>query len=226
MRLLDGCACAGLAGDGYAQAGWEVFAVDVDRKALEHNAHPWLCGDVLTLLADRRFMAQFDAVHLSPPCQLYSATRQLARAQGKGRGRAVDLLTPVLELVRDLEVPWVVENVPRSPLEGLDTLRLCGSMFGLAVQRHRLFYSNVDLGPALECDHSTFEADPVTGKPRPWGVYYAMGDSIPSGGRTSPTLEHAMVAMGVEREVPWRYLCEGLPPAYTELVGRRLAAAL
>ena len=65
----------------------------------------------------------------------------------------------------------------------------------------------------------SFDPDPVTGKPRPWGVYYAMGDNIPSGGRTCTSLEHAMECMGVGRRVPWQYLREGLPPAFTHHIG-------
>lgn len=231
VRLLDAFSCAGIGADGYARAGWEVVCVDNDPKALAHNPHETVLADALTLLADPGFMSEFDAVHASPPCQLFSATRRLAVAQGKGQGRAVDLLTPTLQVLGDLlddqewDMPWVVENVPRSPLKAMGAVQLCGSSFGLKVQRHRLFLSNVPI-PQPACDHSTFDPDPVTGKPRPWGVYYAKGDNIPSGGRTCLTTEHAMECMGVEREVPWPYLCEALPPAYTEHVGRALLAEL
>lgn len=224
--LLDACSCAGLGADGYAAAGWRVVCLDIDAKALRHNPHETVRGDVLTLLADEGFMAQFDAVHASFPCQLFSATRKLAEAQGKGQGRAVDLLTPGLDLLRRWGGPYIVENVERSPLRDLSHVRLCGSSWGLKVQRHRLFHSNVAGLTGLPCDHSTFDIDPVSGKPRPWGVYYAKGDNIPSGGRTCLTLEHGMEAMGVEREVPWRYLCEGLPPVYTQHLGKQLMEVL
>lgn len=220
--LLDACSCAGLGADGYAAAGWRVVCLDNDPKALAHNPHETVFGDVLTLLADPGFMAQFDAVHASFPCQLFSATRKLAEAQGKGQGRAVDLLTPGLELLHRWGGPFIVENVERSPLRDLPHVRLCGSSWGLKVQRHRLFHSNVDGLTGLPCDHSVFDIDPITGKPRPWGVYYAKGDNIPNGRRTCLTLEHGMECMGVEREVPWRYLCEGLPPVYTQHLGKQL----
>lgn len=232
--LADLCACAGLGADGYVQAGFRVHCVDIDQRALRHNPHETEIGDVLALLRDRDWVAQFDALHISPPCQLFSATRKLAEAQGKGKGRAVDLLTPVLEALEDVEIPWVVENVERSPLKAKPgVVRLCGSSFGLKVQRHRLFYSNVDLGMSPACDHTTFDRDPITGKPRPWGVYYAMGDNIPSGGRTATSWEQACELLGVgsdrlpfyetdQKSAAWKHLCEGLPPAYTRWVGERL----
>jgi DNA (cytosine-5)-methyltransferase 1 len=225
--LLDAFSCAGLGADGYADH-FEVVCLDNDENALKHNPHHVVHGDAMRLLNDPGFMGQFDAIHASPPCQGFSATRQLALAQGKGNGkRTVDLLTPVIDLFDGLGTPYVIENVERSPLRTMPgVVRLCGSSFGLKVQRHRLFLSNVDLGPSPACDHSSFEPDPVTGKPRPWGVYYAKGDNIPSGGRTCLSVEHGMECMGVARLVPWKYLCEGLPPVYTSWLGARLAAHL
>lgn len=229
MRLLDAFSCAAIGADGYRDAGWEVVCVDNDHRALRHAAaagYETVHGDAMVLLNDPGFMGQFDAIHASPPCQLFSATRRLADAQGKGRGRAVDLLHPVIDLFDGLDTPYVIENVERSPLRfHKRTVRLCGSSFGLKVQRHRLFLSNVPL-EVPGCDHSTFDADPITGKPRPWGVYYAKGDNIPSGGRTVATLEDGMAAMGVTRQVPWKYLCEALPPAFTRHLGEQLAAHL
>lgn len=228
--LLDAFSCTGLGAGGYRDAGFEVVCLDNDEKALDHAQAAGfhvILGDAVRLLADAGFMRQFEVVHASPPCQLFSATRRLAVAQGKGTGRAVDLLSPVLDIFDGLETPWVVENVERSPLKRMGAVRLCGSSFGLKVQRHRLFLSNVDLGVPPACRHDRFDIDPVTGKPRPWGVYYAKGDSIPSGGRTCLSDEHGHECMGVtDRRVPWRYLCEGLPPVYTEWVGRQLMAHL
>lgn len=224
--LLDAFSCAGIGADGYKAAGFDVVCLDNNEKALKWNPHHVVHGDAMRLLNDPGFMAQFDAIHASPPCQLFSATRRLADAQGKGQGRAVDLLHPVLDLFDGLDTPYVIENVERSPLKAYGAARLCGSAFGLKVQRHRLFLSNVTPLHGTECDHATFEPDPVTGKPRPWGVYYAKGDNIPSGGRTCLSVEHAMECMGVTREVPWKYLCEAIPPAFTEHIGAQLLAAL
>lgn len=222
-RLLDLFSCAGIGADGYVRAGFKVTCVDTDAKALAHCPWDKLEADALEVLRDREFLRRFDAIHASPPCQGFTAARELAKAQGKGDGaKTLDLLTPTLELLADVEIPWVVENVPRSPLAKMEgNVQLCGSAFGLGVQRHRLFLGNKPL-EGVGCEHERFEADPVTGKPRPWGVYYAAGDNIPSGGRTARDVDHAMEVMGVGRRVPWDYLKEGLPPAYTEFIGKQM----
>lgn len=230
-RMLDLFSCAGLAADGYANH-FDVTCVDADHRPLKYNPHNPQHSDAMAILADHDFLNTFDVVVASPPCQGYSATRKLADAQGKGQGRAVDLLQPVLDALRAWGGTWVVENVERSPLrDEANTLKLCGSQFGLEVQRHRLFTMSDDLDAAsmaMPCAHSSFPTDPISGKPRPWGVYYAKGDSIPNGGRTVLTLEQGKDAMGVpqDRQVPWKYLCEGLPPAYTDYIGARVLASL
>lgn len=237
--LLDLFSCAGLVADGYALAGFDVVAVDNDPAALRHNPHSQANADAMRVLAGEPFtttdgtrwrLSDFDAVHASPPCQIHSATRKLADAQGRGQGRAVDLLGPTLDALAAVDVPWVVENVERSPLRAHPGVaKVCGSAFGLKVQRHRLFAPSPGLVlESTRCNHAgAFDRDPVTGKPRPWGVYYSKGDSIPSGGRTALTDDHAHEVMGVtHRRLPWRFLCEGLPVPYGAWVGRQVLAAV
>lgn len=227
--LLDAFSCGGMAADGYAAAGWEVVALDNDRRALRHNPHPSILGDAMRYLGDTGFLRQFDAIHASPPCQLFSDTRSLATAQGRGFGKAVDLLTPTLEALSATDVPWVVENVPRSPLRGREgAVTLCGSSWGLGVQRHRLFLPSPGL--RLEgsvCDHSRFPLSERSGKPAPWGVYYNKGEGHAGHGRIVTTDAQGHEVMGMtRRSLPWRYLKEGLPPVYTEYIGRQMLAAL
>lgn len=217
MRLLDLFCGAGLAADGYAQAGWDVIGVDISPQP----AYPYefVQRDALDVLRSEDLF-YFAAIHASPPCQLHTRAKHLRDAQG-GESRFVDLLTPTLMALDGRSIPWVVENVPGAP--GMENaITLCGSMFGLKVQRHRLFLSNVPLTAPSLCDHSTFEPDPITGKPRPWGVYHDPSDNIPKGGRTCRDATHAAECMGVTREIPWAGLKEGIPPAYTKWVGAQL----
>ena len=104
-------------------------------------------------------------------------------------------------------------------------VRVYGSSFDLQVQRHRLFLSNVPLRGS-ECHHEKFPLDLVSGKPRPWGVYYAAGDSIPKGGRTARNVEHGRELFGVTRPLKWDELKEGFPPIYTSFIGTQVRAAL
>jgi DNA (cytosine-5)-methyltransferase 1 len=212
MKLLDLFCGAGMASDGYAAAGYEVHGVDVNSQP--NYPYPFTQADALGILMTDK-PAEFDLIHASPPCQAHTRAKHLRAAQG-GKSKYADLLTPTLELLRQRwnHKVWVVENVPGSP--GMDDASVeCGSAYGLGVRRHRLFLSNRPL-ESSGCWHK------VQG--RPWGVYHVMGDSIPKGGRTALNLEHGLEVMGVSRSIPWDSLKEGFPPAYTEHVGRQLAA--
>jgi DNA (cytosine-5)-methyltransferase 1 len=72
---LDLFCCAGGAGVGYGEAGFEVVGVDI--KPQPNYPLPFIQCDVLKL--DAKFIALFDAVHASPPCQSYS---DLAKRNG------------------------------------------------------------------------------------------------------------------------------------------------
>lgn len=192
---------------GYYRAGFDV--VGVDLNAQPEYPFEFIQYDALAFPLDG-----FDAIHASPPCQLFSRAGKLREAQG-GKASSLDLLTPMLaRLSWHSDVPWVVENVPGAPLEGLT---LCGSMFGLGVRRHRIFESCMALLAPGPCRHAE--------QGRPVGVYHVLNDEVPSGGRTAKTLEEGQAAMGIDW-MPWASLKEAIPPAYTEHLGRQLLAAL
>ncbi|HSZ74081.1 MAG TPA: DNA cytosine methyltransferase [Rhizomicrobium sp.] len=108
LRLLDLFCCAGGAGVGYSRAGFEV--VGVDNKPQPNYPLPFIQADALTL--DPKFIALFDAVHASPPCQSYS---DLAK-----RNRNADewprLIEPVREMLVRSGLPYIIENVDGAPL--------------------------------------------------------------------------------------------------------------
>ena len=123
-RLLDlGCKAGG-ASRGYHNAGWEVVGVDISpqpRYPFEFHQ-----ADMLTFPLDG-----FDAYHASPPCQTWSAYRR--RGSGVGDGYP-DLIEPMRERLAATGKPYVIENIPGSPLR--DWVQLCGSSFWLDVKRH------------------------------------------------------------------------------------------
>lgn len=240
--IADLCCGGGLAADGYAAVFGARAIHGFDLYEQPCYPYPFAQADVVDLLASDR-LEQATALHTSFPCQLFTTGAHLRTAQG-GTSRFLDLLTPGLAALRARwsHKPWIVENVEdnrglvrkiMAPQPGEYLTLLCGSMFGLQVQRHRLFLTNFPVrtpppldGPGLYraqgCDHSAFPPDPVTGRPRPWGVYHVKGDQVPSGGRTALSAEHAREVMGSHRSLPWDVVKEGFPPAYTSWVGADL----
>lgn len=237
--LLDVCCCAGLGADGYESAGVRIGR-GVDLFEQPHYPYPFTQADGLEVLGGRPFLRHvvdpdaFDALHTSWPCQPFTRARHLRDAQGGKARFGVDLLTPGLALLRErwAHKAWIVENVPSrevtaimAPRAGEYLTTLCGSMFGLDVQRHRHFLTNFPVVP-LPCRHERFPLDPISGKPRPWGVYHVAADSVPAGGRTARDAEHGRHVMGSRRLLPWDALKEGFPPAYTAYIGAHLLVHL
>ena len=211
MKLLDLFCGVGGASVGYARAGFEVYGVDL--KHGKRYPFTYLRADVLDVLADAQFIQQFDVIHASPPCQTHSITQHLRNAQGKSTSK-IDLIPETRAALILSGKPYVIENVPGSPL--IDPIQLCGSSFGLKVRRHRLFESNVAL-TGSECLHDE--------QGRPVGVYGSLRDDIPNGGKTANSIDEARQAMGISWGI-WSELVEAIPPFYTLYLGNQLRELL
>jgi DNA (cytosine-5)-methyltransferase 1 len=161
----------------------------------------------------------FDAAHASPPCQRHSKAVKVANRQNHP-----DLLGPTRRRLRASGLPYVIENVPGSPL--IDAIQLCGSAFGLPIQRHRRFESNVML-MANGCAHKAYPQvyPPAWNRTTPLRVL-----SISGGYQKRQLGEDFMAqhkaAMGIDWDIGYDELSEAIPPAYTEWIGRQLLAAL
>lgn len=207
MKLLDLYCKAGGASMGYHLAGFDVIGIDI--KLQKRYPFEFIQADALEVLADKSFIAQFDVIAASPPCQTHSATRHLRNAQGKGTDK-VDLIPQTRKALIDSGKTYIIENVVGAPL--IDPILLCGSSFDLKVRRHRLFESNVPLvGKA--CDHKS--------QGKPVGIYGSMRDEIPNGGHTAKSIEQAREAMGIDWMI-WGELVEAIPPVYTKWIGEQL----
>jgi DNA (cytosine-5)-methyltransferase 1 len=207
-RLLDLFCGAGGAAMGYARAGFEVVGVDINPQP--HYPFEFHQADAMTYPLDG-----FDAIHASPPCQSY--TRKHAN-WGRKRTNVIvhpDLLGPIRERLATHGAPYVIENVPGSPIHA--GVLLCGTMFGLRILKHRYFETNWPL-PALApagCNHEDVynpwqgigrtNAEHQLAQGTPW---------IPGGGGSSR-------AKGITGD-----LNNAIPPAYTEWVGYQLMVAL
>lgn len=225
MRLLDLFCGAGGASKGYHRAGFDVVGIDIapqprypfgfhhddavsclDRMVNANGHATFTYPDGRTELLG---LADFDAIHASPPCQRYST------ATGASRDRHPDLVAPVRALMAGRL--YVIENVAQAPL--VDPVILCGSAFGLRVRRHRAFESSAPLS-GTGCHHSE--------QGRPVGVYGQHPDRRqhfrPNGtqrGTKATSLDHARRAMGIPW-MTWPELAEAIPPAFTQWIGAQL----
>lgn len=225
-RLLDLCGCEGGAAAGYMAAGWHVTSVDLDAAALKRNpADEKVEADALFYLVSN--WRDFDAFHLSAPCQ-----RWAANGGNPAASSWPDLITPGRDYLEATGKPYVMENVIKAPLRR--DLILCGSMFDLTatdtdgttlhLRRHRVFESNVPLTAPRPCRH-----------PRgvQWaGVYGgARGDKheakhVRRGGYVPPDAEVQSNLLG---GVPWmtgKGRRECIPPVYAQHVGTQLIEAI
>lgn len=195
---------------GYARAGYEMTAVDIER----HDKHPeiaeFIQADAMDVLADREFLDRFVLVHTGPPCQGYC----VMSAEDNTHPR---LIQPVRELLKAWGGTYVIENVVGARAHLDHPVQLCGQTLGLGVQRHRLFESNAFLY-GVECRH----------RGTPIGVYgdhpdattYARPDGT-SRGRRARSLPEGQSAMGIDW-MDWSDLTESIPPAFTEFLGSQL----
>lgn len=203
MRILDLFCGAGGASEGLFRALPYADITGVDIKPQKNYPFRFLLGDAMTFPLDA-----YDLVWASPPCQLFTSAGHLRKAQGRKSKEKVDLLTPTLKRLKEWGGNYIVENVVGAPLDGFI---LCGSSFGLKVRRHRVFQTSFPITtPIPPCRHKE--------QGRPVGVYHAMNDSIPKGGRTARTLQEGRDAMGIQW-MSWRELTQAIPPVYSEWIG-------
>lgn len=211
-RLLDLFCGAGGAGVGYARVGFRVVGIDLSPQP----NYPFRFMQMDALACPSAFLARFDAIHASPPCQGYS---QLTL----DRSRHPRLIEPVRAMLEASGLPYVIENVPSARPSLRDPVRLCGSTFGLDVRRHRYFETN---WPAVgaPCNHRwqtpRFPVPDKRSATRSRVVVPVYGQLNYQG-----DLALRQAAMGID----WMgntELIAAIPPAYTEYIGRQLAAFL
>lgn len=214
--LVDVCCCAGGATRGYQQAGFYVAGNDLAPQP-RYCGDEFHRGDALEFVGacirrgNRLPDGQPIAVwHGSPPCQRFSA---MSNCRPGLAGEYPDMVAALRALFESSGLPYVLENVPGSPVR--PDVTLCGAMFGRELYRHRLFESNVPLPQPGHPEHAVPASR--AGHWRPGTVMSVAGNV---GG-----VAHARKIMGMD----WtnrRELGEAIPPYYTEFLGRHLLAAI
>jgi DNA (cytosine-5)-methyltransferase 1 len=191
---------------GYHRAGFDVVGVDINPQP--NYPFEFHQADAMTFPLDG-----FDAVHASPPCQMYSrALRHMSAPQPM-------LIDATRARLAENGAPWVIENVEGSPLPsqsdlfGAHGVMLCGTAFGLRVYRHRLFETSFPVsGPP--CKHTRPAMNPHNQAARDL-MYEEFGRGDPE------------IIWRREMGVEWmgRYEArEAIPPVFTEHIGSYLMA--
>jgi DNA (cytosine-5)-methyltransferase 1 len=213
-RLLDLFCGAGGAARGYHDAGFDV--VGVDSNPQPNYPYEFRGMDALDMLAalvrDGNLpWDHFDAIHASPVCYGWS---QMRYCRPGSRDDQPDYITPLRPLLQASGLPYVIENVPGAPLE--NPVQLCGSSFGLTLQRHRWFETSWFVWNPPTCDHES----------NPWNPEFKHSTGRQK--RRVPVIGEWRVPLGLQQQamgVDWmtlRELQEAIPPAYTEWLGSRL----
>lgn len=230
----------GFSRDRYPFPSWQGDAIQaltrlLDGGQLAFQAKEWRAdfgprGGTTVWLG----LADFDAIHASPPCQHASAGTRAARANGTSDHPA--LIEPTRELLEQTGLPWVIENVKGAALR--DPIMLCGSHFGLVandedglplrLERHRLFESNFTIdapGPCVH-DESRWAAGVYGGgrgrKPGQTAAEHRYAcRKIRKGGYTPKSKKVQQELLGID----WMTkggMAQSLPPVYTEFIGRQM----
>jgi hypothetical protein len=205
-RLLDLFCGAGGAGRGYQMAGFHVTGVDIKPQP-RYAGDVFIQGDALEYAAAHGH--EYDAIHASPPCQFASRTNPASRVNHK------NMIPATRDLLLKIGRPYVIENVEDARRHLIAPLKLCGTMFGLPIFRHRYFeyvpnFIRIEYGERLYCQHIK---DPilVTGTPRrKWQAR-----------RQDATIAEKRAAMQIDWMVT-REMDEAIPPAYTHYIGTQL----
>lgn len=209
-RLIDLFCGGGGAGMGYHWAGLDVTGVDHHHQA--HYPFGVIEMDALYFLEIGGWR-DYDIIHASPPCQAYSDLRH------RSNNEYPDLIPYLRELLKETDLPYVIENVDSAPL--VSPTLLCGTMFDqLRVLRHRLFETN---WPLVAPEHPEHPAVFTHDKRKP---HYGLLDQdeafvqVTGGGNS--TVQNKLDAMGITWELNHQEVNEAIPPAYTHLIGSQL----
>ena len=233
-RLLDLFCGAGGAAKGYVDAGFEVVGVDLIRQPNFPGQEPMLKkrtpgftfkqADALEFLASPQFeLWGFDAIHASPPCQLYSHG-----TVSMDRSNYSDLIGPTRNALVNTGLPYIIENVPRAPL--LAPAIMCGSSLPsvrdhdgqeLYLRRHRHFESNFPITSSpcfcVLLKKKGYKVGGVYGGGRRnrWEA-----ENVRHGGYCPP-FEIQCKLMNIDW-MTQKELNQAIPPAYTEFIGTQL----
>jgi len=216
MIALDLFCGAGGASKGLLNAGFrQVTGVDIEKQPEYCSKFFWQ-ENVFDFL-NYTDLDCFKFIWASPPCQAYSVGTIGYRNKGK---KYIDLIGKTRKLLLKTGKPFVIENVPGSPLR--KDLLLCGEMFGLPIIRHRWFEIH-----GFKCEqpkHEKHKRKVTEGTAVAcWtgGRPGCFGDKEKRAKLKPATLKQIQKAMKIDWIADKTTLCQCVPPAYAEYIGRQ-----
>lgn len=232
MKLLDLFCGAGGAAMGYHRAGFDEI-VGVDIKAQKRYPFVFVQADALAYVAAHG--REFDAIHASPPCQRYT---RAFRGRDHLRAKHPDLVAAVRAALLDTGRPWIMENVPGSPMRA-DVI-LSGAQFDLDVVRVRLFEVsgwpapfNLARQHSKTVTHGDLASVAGNGTNNAWNLRKSRGmckwRDLPADLRRRLSERNSVDGWRAAMRIDWMTrdeLREAVPPAYTEYLGRELLGYL
>ena len=217
-RHLELFCGAGGTGVGFQRAGFDVTGVDIE--AHPDCPFPVIVADATQILTETDFLRTFDSIGGGPPCQGFTSMSNRWRGHGGAADQHPDLISWVRLGMEATGLPYVIENVTGARAALRDPILLRGGMFGLNVDRPRLFETNFAL-PKPPKAHKIANPIGVYGKHHDGRRLFTRKDG--SIQRAARTLEEGRAAMGIDW-MCWDDLREAIPPAYSEWIGAHMMA--
>lgn len=214
---LDLFCGAGGSAVGLSRGGFRL--VGVDHKPMPDYPYSFVQADAMEILQrwaseGEHVLSEYDLpvpdfVWASPPCQSFSAYRR--KDPNRIGFKAKDLIAEVRSLVQRIGKPYIIENVEAAPLKET-AIKLCGSMFGLDVRRHRLFECSFPVRQP-PCNHKLHVSrgrrfPPATNRPNKRYTCEIGVWRIP--------LDVQKKAMGITHIDDLKTLSQAIPPAYSQ----------
>ncbi len=186
-------------------AGYHVTGVDIEPQP-RYCGDAFCQGDAFDWL--QRDLSEFDLIWASPKCQGHSVLTPTAYKLNH------EIQLPrVLDILRAQPVKYIVENVEGTQHYMRDPIKLCGSMFGLNIQRHRWF----ELG-----NTSAFFLLPPCNHSDPPVLLSGRGMRKVNGKRQGEHSKHDRAeASGIDW-MTYGGLSQAIPPAYAKFLAEQI----
>ena len=200
-KALDLFCGAGGASMGLHQAGFDVTGVD--KMPQKNYPFKFINADALTF-----DLAGFDFIWASPPCQFASVLTPVEH-----RAKHSNLIPAIRKRLEESVKPFIIENVEGAKTYLNDPVKLCGSMFGLEIYRHRYFESNAL--PSFDlplCNHNFYPVV-VSGHSR----------RKVNGKRIAKTnARQRCDALGIDWYINREEASQAIPPKYSKFLGEQI----